>query len=175
MKPAIVTLSMLLVIIVGCNSINTRKKVEFITEIDTLKDNSSTIVTDANNHSDSTHIKCNEYIILETQANINALSLDQLIRFLATFSIDRNTNVEFSEFSNEVLFSVIYQQPHLFLEALCRMDKNIEYKQIYKEIMYPIHDLIPIDSIYCKINSLNNQCDQLDSIKKYLQIAVEKF
>ena len=95
--------------------------------------------------------------------------------FLKSFSRECSSNVEFSEFSNEVLFKILEKQPSLFIDAMCLNDKTIEYSDIYLEISSPLSDLFPLDAINKIFKSSTHECSQLDSIKKYLNIATEKY
>jgi len=117
--------------------------------------------------------KCSLDIILQIENDIDALTLQKMRAFLTNFSKDCRNNVEFSEVSNEVLFIVIEKYPELFVTVMCDNNAEIECEEIYFQLSQPLHDLIPVDSIYNRINQITQDCPQLDSIKKYLQIATE--
>lgn len=90
-------------------------------------------------------IKCNTSIILETTEKIDSVSENLMLRFLKTFGKDCRNNVEFSEFSNEILFKVIQQQPELFCEVLEDNKNQIEFEEIILELKSPINDLIDLN------------------------------
>ena len=72
-----------------------------------------------NSNSQNNNIsKCDLTIVLETSNKINNLSEDLILRFLQTFGKECKNNVEFSEFSNEVLFKVIQGYPELFYKII---------------------------------------------------------
>jgi len=123
--------------------------------------------------SDIQNIKCSLDIILQIEGDIDSLTTSKMKMFLENFSKDCRNNVEFSEVSNEVLFIVIKKYPELFVDVMCNNNSAIEKKEIYFQLSQPLHDLIPVDSIYTRINQISRECSQLDSIKKYLKIATE--
>ena len=117
--------------------------------------------------------KCSLDIILQIENDIDSLTIQKMRAFLNNFSKDCRNNVEFSEVSNEVLFIVMEKYPELFVTVMCDNNAEIECEEIYFQLSQPLHDLIPVDSIYNMMNQITRDCSQLDSIKKYLQIATE--
>ena len=116
-------------------------------------------------------LKCNEDIVLRVHEHLDSLSVNEIIQFLKVFSIECRNNVEFSEFSNEVLFEVMDRQPMSFIKAICETQSDIEYQAIYSEIKSPLHDLIPLDKIKKSVKSAPQRCERIDSVIKSLDIA----
>jgi hypothetical protein len=123
--------------------------------------------------SDTLSIKCNLAVILEIEKDIDSLTIPKMKMFLEIFSKDCRNNAEFSELSNELLFTVIARYPELFISVMCDKITDTDSQEIYFQLSQPIHDLIPVDSIFNIINLTKQDCSQLDSIKKYLKIAKE--
>ena len=115
--------------------------------------------------------KCNIDFVLEIHENLDSLTVKKIIEFLKVFSIECRNNVEFSEFSNEVLFEVMDRQPDNFIKAICETQADIEYQIIYDEIKSPLHDLIPLDKIKKGVESSSQRCERIDSVLKALDIA----
>lgn len=70
--------------------------------------------------------------------NLNSLKSDHLINFFKTFSDKRcENNVEYLEWSNELLFNVIEKRPKLFFETLFSMSKN-EIDAVIEDINDPL-------------------------------------
>src|SRR5690606_30369658 len=61
--------------------------------------------------------KCDLNIVLEVSENQDNLDLKLVSRFLRTLNGECTNNVEFSEFSNEMLFVVLVKRPDLFLKS----------------------------------------------------------
>lgn len=115
--------------------------------------------------------KCNTNLVLNIHENLDSLTVKEIINFLKVFSIKCRNNVEFSEFSNEVLFEVMDRQPDNFIKAICETQSDIDYQIIYDEIKSPLHDLIPLDKIKQSVESAPKRCERIDSVLKSLDIA----
>lgn len=88
------------------------------------------------------------------------------------FSSDRN-NVELSEGYNEKLFMVTQDYPFATLSAFCELRKEVQLflVSVYKS---PLHDLIDLQLIYSRLNSLNSSCLETYKITDALKIAAGK-
>jgi hypothetical protein len=117
--------------------------------------------------------KCNLDIVINVQKNLDSLTVKEIINFLKVFSIKCRNNVEFSEFSNELLFEVMERQPDKFIKAICETQADINYQIIYDEIKSPLHDLIPLDKIKQSVESSPKRCERIDSVLKSLDIATK--
>jgi hypothetical protein len=161
---------LILLSLIGCKSrTSSQKEAPIISgNITTLKTIDSTKMSKVQ---DSVILKCNEDIVLRVHEHLDSLSIKEIIQFLKVFSIECRNNVEFSEFSNEVLFEVMDRQPMSFIKAICETQSDIEYQAIYDEIKSPLHDLIPLDSIKKSVESAPQRCERIDSVIKSLDIA----
>lgn len=100
-------------------------------------------------------IQCNIIIVRETNRNINNLEFSDVALFLQTFSEKCRNNVEYSEFSNEVLFKVLEAYPVEIIKCFDTCEK-IEINFILSELSNPIHDI----NITKIIEILNNvECE----------------
>lgn len=72
---------------------------------------------------DSAYVEfcCSIKVLKNTDERIDNLDLKTVAEFLASFHKDCSNNVEFSEWSNELLFKVAHKKPDLLLQLL---DKN---------------------------------------------------
>lgn len=116
--------------------------------------------------------KCNVDIVLSVHEKLDSLTVNEIVKFLRVFSLKCRNNVEFSEFSNEVLFEVMDRQPDNFIKAICETQPDIEYQIIFDEIKSPLHDLIPLDKIKKSVESSSQRCDRIDSVLKSLDLAI---
>jgi hypothetical protein len=99
--------------------------------------------------------KCRTDPLLTIHQNIEKLNKQMVLDFLRTFSVNCEANIEFSEWSNELLFNILSAEPELTLEVLSKNLNELDTVSIYQELESPLHDLIPIDSITTKIKQLN--------------------
>jgi hemerythrin-like domain-containing protein len=173
MKILFPALIILLGLLIGSKNKPTSQKEVPITSdnITTFEPKDSTILS---KELDSVILKCNVDIVLRVQNHLDSLSVKEIIQFLKVFSIGCRNNIEFSEFSNEVLFEVMDRQPKRFIEAICETHTDIEYKAIYKQIKSPLYDLIPLDKIKKSVKSTPQRCERIDSVLKYLDYAAKK-
>jgi hypothetical protein len=120
-------------------------------------------------------IVCNIDIVLSTLNNIDSLSDNEIRLFLKTFSQKCRNNVEFSEFSNEMLFKVLEKHSEAFLRIICDSNSPIEidFETIYEELKSPLHDLIPVVKIKAATDSFSFKCERADSVINALTIALE--
>jgi hypothetical protein len=140
--------------------------------IDSL-DKSEKEISKNDNKTDS--IICNIDIVLSTLNRIDSLSDSEIRLFLKTFSQKCRNNVEFSEFSNEMLFKVLEKHTEAFLRIICDSNSSdeIDFETIYRELESPLHDLIPVDKIKAATDSLSIKCERSDRVIKALTIALE--
>lgn len=106
----------------------------------------------------------------KTDYNLND---DQILSFLYSLGEECKNNVEFSEWSNEVLFNIVLANPEIFLKVMDSYSTNIELDWILKELEDPISDVI-IKEIYEKINNVNEYDSTKKLIIKSLQIALDR-
>ena len=98
---------------------------------------------------------CSIDILKRTHSNIENLSLSEVAEFLATFHPSCNTNVEYSEWSNELLFKVLSLHPESAL-SIIHKNSSLYRNQIATELSNPIHDNIEISQLTSNLQSINN-------------------
>jgi hypothetical protein len=112
--------------------------------------------------------KCNITIVVEAFQNKDQVSDELMLRFLKTFGKDCKNNVEFSQFSNEMLYKVIQKNPEIFAKTLKNNLNQIDFDEIIFNLKNPLHDLIDLDLTINRI--AETQVDK--SIKDKLIIAI---
>ena len=80
--------------------------------------------------------KCSTSIVRETEQRLQRLNKKSLTKFLCTFGESCSLNVEFSEYSNELLFLVLEKHPETFVA--CMRNGSVEHEYVYKELAYPL-------------------------------------
>lgn len=107
----------------------------------------------------STNIKdiecsqCDIEIVLKLDEQIDSVSYNLLYQFLCTFDHSCLNNLEYSQFSNEILYETLKKHPGAIIEIISKHPElNREY--IYKEISSPLLDY-DYNSIIKSLKSLD--------------------
>ncbi len=105
---------------------------------------------------DSSYIDywCSTEILRKTAENMDQLDLVMIANFLATFHESCNNNVEYSEWSNELLFKVIRQRPDRFLELITK-NSSLSRDYILNELTSPVHEQTDWDNTINNIEKLD--------------------
>jgi len=111
---------------------------------------------------------CKIETLIKIRNNINNVTEQQVLYFLKGFNKMCDLNVEYSEFSNYLLFQLLQKQPKLVLKVLTN-NKAISYKYINKNLTNPINDSINLEEIYKKIKNIYGY----DTIKNKLLISIK--
>jgi len=152
------------------------KLVEMIDSADNYKqldsENSTEIETVINELPDS---KCNTRILLtvrENLENLNSSHVDSLL-----FTIDRacQNNVEFGEFSNELLFMVLEKEPELFINEFDKLINEIDTSFIFFELRNPLHDMIDVKGILEKVEKVPVDNPTKDKLIEIMKINVSRY
>jgi len=98
--------------------------------------------------------KCDGTILLRTSERIGKLKQDEIRDFLLTFGPECKNNVEYSEWSNELLFSLLDKQTELTLKTIEKEERKIEMNEILNDLNSPINDLIDIKEILVKVDNV---------------------
>ncbi|MCO6148484.1 hypothetical protein [Flavobacterium sp. NRK1] len=100
-------------------------------------------------------IKCNLKYLIELENKINNPEDEDILNFLYTFDISCTNNIEYSEYSNELLFQCLYKHPKQFIKLLNSNTNNLKIDTILKELENPVNDKYLINTILEKVNKLN--------------------
>ena len=90
-------------------------------------------------------LKCNIDVVVRLSETMENPDKATILNFLCTFDETCNSNVEYSEFSNEVLFQVVQKHPDQVLELLS--NKKVKTQVILKELKSPISDTYNVADI----------------------------
>ncbi len=117
---------------------------------------------------DTIHKLCNISLLLILEHHLENPSDKDLNNFLETFDKSCQINVEYSEFSNELLFKVLQKYPNRMISILSK-NKNIKLKYILKELHNPVHDGFDINNIINKIQ-MNRDIISIKIVKALKEI-----
>ncbi|MCB0278745.1 MAG: hypothetical protein KDD94_04535, partial [Calditrichaeota bacterium] len=98
---------------------------------------------------------------------------DNLIKsFVNTFAKSCMNNSEYTEFSNEVLFSLADKQPKSLIRILDQNKKQIDLNLILNAFSNPINDGVNVKHIRQQIESVNTKSSIRNKIIDALNIAI---
>lgn len=98
--------------------------------------------------------KCDANILQSTSQHVGQLTPKEIRDFLMTFGRECDSNVEFSEWSNELLFSVLAQQTELVLIILEKEKYTVDQEEIIDELSQPINDGIDVKKLIDKVDKV---------------------
>lgn len=111
--------------------------------------------------------RCDIEIVLDVEKNIDNISDTLVYQFLHTFDESCKNNIEFSEYSNEVLFKLINKQPKKMVENISKEGINIDI--ILEELANPISDVVILDDVINSIQSVTTDKQLKDRLIKALK------
>jgi hypothetical protein len=98
--------------------------------------------------------KCDELVVLFAKNKMGQLSQREISDFLLTFGQECRNNVEYSEFSNEVLFNLMDKQTEVALKTMEKVENRIELNVILEDLGIPINDQIDVKTILAKVEKV---------------------
>jgi len=84
--------------------------------------------------------KCDGTVLHLTSGKIGKLNQKEITDFLLTFGKECRDNVEYTEWSNELLFDVLSNQTELTLKAIQKEKNKIDFDEILDVISSPLLD-----------------------------------
>lgn len=117
--------------------------------------------------------KCDIEIVLFAKNKMGQLSQKGVSNFLLTFGQECQNNVEYSEFSNEVLFDLLDKQTELVLKTMEKEEKKIELNVILEDLGTPINDGIDVKTILTKVEKVKMRGELKDKIVGRLKSAIK--
>ena len=132
----------------------------------------SLILTTSNIYAQTVE-KCDIEIVLFAKNKMGQLSQKGVSNFLLTFGQECQNNVEYSEFSNEVLFDLLDKQTELVLKTMEKEEKKIELNVILEDLGTPINDGIDVKTILTKVEKVKMRGELKDKIVGRLKSAIK--
>jgi hypothetical protein len=112
--------------------------------------------------------------LVKLRNNIDNLDEAQVLSFLESFNETCALNIEYSEFSNYLLFQLLREQPKLVLKVLTE-NESMSYTYINKNLKNPINDTINLEIIYYKIDAVDGYDTAKKSILTSIKEAMNKY
>ncbi len=118
--------------------------------------------------------KCDMAKLLDVSKNVSKVTHQEMVDFLLTFGEECQNNVEYSEWSNELLFELLEKQTELIVKTIAHQTKVVELEAILENLEEPIHDRFNVKSIIAKVEKIKFDPDVKKEIINRLQIAESK-
>lgn len=118
--------------------------------------------------------KCDVETVLFTRSNAGQLNQGNIRDFLQTFSKECENNIEFEEFSNEVLFLVLDKQTRLVLTTIEKEKRQIELNEILSILSSPVNDGIDVKGLIPKVESAKFDGRLKKQVLDSLKVALSK-
>ena len=116
--------------------------------------------------------KCDIEKVKIVYENIDNLSLKMVRDFIFTFDVSCSTNIEYSEWSNEILYKLHELDPGKAFGVLERVKvDNIEI--ILDEIENPIHE-VDYQKVYDSVLNVLTKSDLKKKVLKSIEFAANK-
>jgi hypothetical protein len=98
--------------------------------------------------------KCDGAVLSMIADKIGKAKQKEITNFLLTFGQECRNNVEYSEWSNELLFSLLDKQTDLTIKTIEKEEKKIEIQEILDDLSEPIHDMMNIKNIITRVEKV---------------------
>jgi len=108
------------------------------------------------------------------QKNMDNIRIAEIINFLSTFDGRCANNVEYSELSNEVLYSLLCHNKAYLLVKVLSENNKLPFENITRAIENPVNDHIDINKAYKNIKAIKGYKKIRISILKSINIAILK-
>jgi hypothetical protein len=118
--------------------------------------------------------KCDSKVLLETSKRVGTLNQKEITDFLLTLGHQCRDSIEFSEWSNELLFNILDKQTELTLTTLDKKQGEMETKTILGILNSPITDNVNILSLIDKIEKVTFNDILKSQIITHLTLANNK-
>lgn len=97
---------------------------------------------------------CNMDLLIEVSKKINNLNINLVEKFLISYEYECTNSIEFYEYRNELLFSILDKSPSLILKIISN-NREINKQNLYKDIQNPITDKINLEKLLNTLNKSN--------------------
>lgn len=170
-------IAILLILTINCKNQKKNNTNDYVTE----QEDTLTVIDSIVNDNNDTYgelmnncIKCKIDAVKEVKNNIDNLTEEQAYNFLCCIDESCSINVEFTEFSNEILYLLLYKRPELALKILS-IHSNISLNYLRKQLENPINDKIDVNNVYKSIEDVGNYEAMKKELLSSIQIAIDKY
>jgi hypothetical protein len=119
--------------------------------------------------------KCDISILAHISTVEYDLKENDVREFLSTFDKSCSLNIEYSEFSNALLFEVLGRHTQTFISVMESEKQNLEIDYILKQIANPINDGIDLKNLIAGVDRVKVDGQIKEQIIKKLKEAQAKY
>jgi hypothetical protein len=113
-------------------------------------------------------------VLIPISKNLGTVRQSGIKKFLMTFGEVCKTNVEYSQWSNELLFDLLDKQTELTLRTIEKEEQKIEKLAIIKVLQSPLLDRVNIKKLKERIEKITIKPTLKNEIIKALESAMGK-
>lgn len=117
---------------------------------------------------------CSTEKLVEIQNNIENVSQEQISGFLSSINSDCISNIEYAEFANDLLFSLLMNRPSSMISTMTKY-KGINQKLILDMVKNPISDDIDLNKIRSIIKTAKGKKSGKRILLRSLDEALTKY
>ena len=118
--------------------------------------------------------KCDMAKLLDVSKSVGRVTHQEIVDFLLTFGEECKNNVEYSEWSNDLLFELLEKQTELTVKTIAHQTQRIELAAILENLEEPIHDRFDLKTIIAKVEKVKFNPEMKNEIINRLKIADSK-
>ncbi|NWG28328.1 MAG: hypothetical protein HXY48_07315 [Ignavibacteriaceae bacterium] len=115
-------------------------------------------------------IKCNLNVLLKFNNSLDSIDTDLAIGFFQTFDESCENKVEYSEWSNELLFKFLENDPTKFILVLS-IKAGYDLDFLFKNLESPIHDSFNLEKMYSEVENIDMDNYIKEEVLKRINIA----
>lgn len=119
-------------------------------------------------------INCDIEAVIEIKANIDNLTENQVYNFLCCLDESCSENVEFTEFSNEVLYLLLSKRPELALKVLS-INTNISLNYVKMQLENPVSDKIDANNVFKMVEGVENYETIKNELLSSIRLGIVKY
>ncbi|WP_025667874.1 hypothetical protein [Aquimarina megaterium] len=118
--------------------------------------------------------KCDIEKVISLKEQLPNVSNESIRAFLSTISADCKNNVEFSQFSNEVLFEVLEAKP-IDVILIIGKENTIDKDEVYRMLESPINESVNLNKLIANIDEIKIQSTEKTKFLEVLKKALDKY
>jgi hypothetical protein len=117
--------------------------------------------------------RCNIKVVLATERSMDDMDLSKVNKFLYSFCDSCRSNIEYSQYSNRVLFELLENHAELVLNSLKENDE-LDVDKILQEISMPVSDATDLRKLKMIIQKIEDKNDIKEGVLNSISVAINR-